>query len=129
MSRFRPILLAVSTLAIAASAQAAKKSPEEIAHLQEAAFKRADSNGDGFISREEFLAKASKKFDEIDTNHDKKISKEEMKAYHDAMRAKREKRHAERQAAHGAKPPAAPVAPAAAPAPVPAPAPAPAAKH
>jgi len=61
-----------------------RPSPEEM-------FKKLDTDGDGFISKEEFLAspraqenkeKAEARFTELDTNKDGKLSKEEMAAGH-----------------------------------------------
>ena len=47
----------------------------------------ADTNKDGAVSRDEFLAAHTKHFDAMDTNHDGKLTKEERKAAHDKMRA------------------------------------------
>lgn len=41
-------------------------------------FDEVDTDHDGFISREEFLAGQKKRFDEFDTNHDGKIDAKEM---------------------------------------------------
>lgn len=41
---------------------------------------QADKNGDGFIDRAEAQAMQEKRFDEMDTNHDGKLSKEEIMA-------------------------------------------------
>jgi Ca2+-binding EF-hand superfamily protein len=48
----------------------------------------ADTNGDGLISRQEAAAlpMLAKHFDEIDTNHDGQLSKDELKAYFKAKR-------------------------------------------
>jgi Ca2+-binding EF-hand superfamily protein len=53
------------------------------------AFQRADTNGDGVISRDEFLAQAASRFDKMDLNHDGAITPEEIRA--------------SRQAWHGAR--------------------------
>ena len=52
-------------------------------------FKKADTNGDGMISREEAKAmpRLAAHFDEIDANKDGLISADEMRAYHEKMRA------------------------------------------
>jgi hypothetical protein len=42
------------------------------------AFDEIDTNHDGFISREEFLAAQKKRFDEFDTNHDGKVDAKEV---------------------------------------------------
>ncbi|HEY3328319.1 MAG TPA: EF-hand domain-containing protein [Novimethylophilus sp.] len=41
---------------------------------------KADKNGDGFIDREEAKAMQEKHFNEMDANHDGKLSKEEIMA-------------------------------------------------
>ena len=41
-------------------------------------FDEIDTNHDGFISRDEFLAAEKKRFDEFDTNHDGKIDAKEI---------------------------------------------------
>src|SRR5262245_51663959 len=50
--------------------------------------KRADTNHDGMISREEAAAlpMISKHFDEIDTNHDGQLTADELHAFHQKMR-------------------------------------------
>jgi Ca2+-binding EF-hand superfamily protein len=51
--------------------------------------RQADTNGDGMISREEAAAlpRISKHFDEIDTNHDGQLTADEMRAFHQNLRA------------------------------------------
>jgi hypothetical protein len=58
-------------------------------------FDDTDTNKDGLISKEEWVAKGDKMFSEIDANKDGKISEDEMKAHHDMKRAEYGKRHAE----------------------------------
>jgi len=41
-------------------------------------FDEMDTNHDGFVSREEFIAYQKKRFDEFDTNHDGKIDAKEI---------------------------------------------------
>ena len=54
---------------------------------------KLDTNKDGFISKDEFLASASKHFDMMDINHDGKISKDEIAAkkqeFHQKMMERR----------------------------------------
>ena len=39
---------------------------------------RADTNGDGVITRDEALAQAAQRFDRMDMNHDGKLTRDEM---------------------------------------------------
>jgi Ca2+-binding EF-hand superfamily protein len=41
---------------------------------------KLDANGDGFISRDEFLSHPSAMFDRLDANHDGRLSKDELAA-------------------------------------------------
>jgi Ca2+-binding EF-hand superfamily protein len=63
-----------------------------------ARFKKADTNGDGMLSRDEAraLPMIAKHFDEIDANHDGQITSDELRAYHQAMREGRKEKGAER---------------------------------
>ena len=47
-----------------------------------AGFAKADANGDGRISRDEFLARAAARFDRLDANKDGALTAEEMRAGH-----------------------------------------------
>jgi Ca2+-binding EF-hand superfamily protein len=60
-------------------------------------FEKHDTNGDGVISKAEFLNHAEERFAKMDVNGDGEVSKEEGKA---ARAAKKEKR-AERKDAKG----------------------------
>lgn len=52
-------------------------------------FERGDKNGDGVISKSEFLAQAEERFAKMDTDGNGEVSKEEAKAHAKKMRAKR----------------------------------------
>jgi hypothetical protein len=49
--------------------------------MEDAMFKKMDTNGDGYISKSEHDAVMDKMFHDADTNGDGKISKEEVMAY------------------------------------------------
>jgi hypothetical protein len=77
---------ATPTAATPAAGEKKHKSPEEV-------FKKLDTDGDGFISLEEFKAspqaqkdpaKAEERFKKMDTNGDGKVSLEEFKAAREA---------------------------------------------
>jgi hypothetical protein len=51
-------------------------------------FKNMDTNGDGFISKDEYMAAAEARFKKLDANGDGKISKEEMKQAYQGRRKK-----------------------------------------
>jgi Ca2+-binding EF-hand superfamily protein len=58
-----------------------------------ARLKKADTNGDGMISREEAkaLPHLAAHFDEIDANHDGQITADELRAYHQKQGGERMK--------------------------------------
>lgn len=60
-------------------------------------FKETDKNDDGFISKEEWIAKGDKMFAEIDTNKDGKLAHDEMKAHHEKKREEWKERREERK--------------------------------
>ena len=51
--------------------------------------KMADTNKDGSVTRDEFVAASGQHFDKMDTNKDGKLTKEERKAAHTKMRGMR----------------------------------------
>lgn len=87
-------LLALSALALVFSAPYALAQPQnggkmggDRGHkMMERMFDQADTNGDGEISKEEFMAQAEARFKEIDQNGDDKITKEEVEAHREKMR-------------------------------------------
>jgi predicted small lipoprotein YifL len=50
---------------------------------------KMDTDGDGVVSKSEFMAKQEARFDEMDANNDGKIQKEEFKAMKDKWKDKR----------------------------------------
>ena len=87
--------IVATLIAIALVSAATLVMAEEPAHPQRGQgmekLKAADTNGDGLISRAEAAAslpRISKHFDEIDANKDGQLSREEMRAFHEARKAK-----------------------------------------
>lgn len=102
MKRFPLVTLGLLAAVAAGTALAADEknaTPAGMPHtmMHEKMFKDTDTDGDGFITKEEWQAKGDKMFSEIDANHDGKISKDEMKAHHDMKRAEWEKHKAEHE--------------------------------
>lgn len=64
-------------------------------------FESFDTNKDGGIDLDEFLARHKGKFKEIDTNNDEKISAEELAAHGDKKRAKMKEFHEKRSGKSG----------------------------
>lgn len=89
------VLLSASIGATAAFAQTPVEPPKgERGHHMHERMKAADKDGDGKISRAEAEAmpRLAKHFDEIDTNKDGFITKEEMKAHREKRMAERAKK-------------------------------------
>lgn len=81
-------LLIISSLTLGLS-QVAYANHHEGAHDKAAhghSWKEADTNKDGAVSKDEFMAKqqahAEKKFAKLDTNNDGKVDEAEIKAMH-----------------------------------------------
>ncbi|MCY7389651.1 MAG: EF-hand domain-containing protein [Burkholderiales bacterium] len=91
------VVTVLLTAGIGASAAFAQTPPEpqkgDRAQKMHERLKAADKDGDGKISRAEAAAlpRIAKHFDEIDTNKDGFITKEERKAFHDKRAANRQK--------------------------------------
>lgn len=66
-------------------------------------FEQHDTNGDGVVSKSEFLAKAEERFAKMDLDGNGEVSKEEAKnarkAMREKMQAKREARQEKRNSA------------------------------
>lgn len=62
------------------------KSGEGSGDGKQGRFAKYDANGDGKITREEFMSMAGKRFDKMDANGDGSLSKGEMKRPHKKRR-------------------------------------------
>ena len=60
-------------------------------------FPKWDTDGDKALSREEWVARASARFEEVDANKDGKVTKEEASAAHQTAKEKRKARQEERK--------------------------------
>lgn len=59
-------------------------------------FEEGDKNGDGILSKEEFVSGAEERFTKIDADGDGQVTKEEAKAHHEKMRDKWKDKREER---------------------------------
>ena len=81
------ILLSLCFIAVSACAQDNSRLQKVAQEMQER-FAKADTNGDGMLTREEAKAmpRVASHFDDIDANHDGLGSQEEIRAYAVAAR-------------------------------------------
>lgn len=77
--------LASSAIAGAAFAQTSPPPPAGQPPMYGKHHGHDDMNGDGVVTRDEFIAAATRRFDRMDTNHDGKLDQAER----DAMRQRR----------------------------------------
>ena len=81
---FSAVVLAFSTAPVlAGNSDEAKKG-----HGSGGMFEKHDLNGDGVISKDEFLKQAENRFSQMDKNGDGSISKDEAQSAHKSMREK-----------------------------------------
>jgi Ca2+-binding EF-hand superfamily protein len=99
-------VLSLTAAALASAAINAVAAPEGAGGHRHGAMleriKAADTNGDGLISKEEAkaLPMIAKHFDEIDTDGNGQLSPDELRAFHEKMRAQHEQMQAQRFAEH-----------------------------
>ena len=98
----------LTALALASAAVIAIAAPEGGERHRGAAMERlkqADTDANGLISRDEAkaLPRIAKHFDEIDANRDGQLSSDELRGYHEKMRAQHEQARAQRMAEHWKK--------------------------
>lgn len=59
---------------------------QRLQQLESEMFKRMDTNGDGVISKQEFMEQAEKRFKRLDANGDGQITREEIESAAQNMR-------------------------------------------
>lgn len=84
-------LLGVASLCLAAGGVQAMSHGDEGDKHQKKMWNKLDTDGDGAISRQEYMDAMGKHFERADTDSDGKISKEEWQARKDAMRSEMHK--------------------------------------
>ena len=96
----------LTALALASAAVIAVAAPEGGArHGGFERLKQADTDANGLISRDEAkaLPRIAKHFDEIDANRDGQLSPDELRAFHEKMRAQHAQMREQRFAEHWKK--------------------------
>ena len=87
MNKF--VLTAAMAAVLGLSATAAMAEHHEGgAHDKGKMMERIDTDGDGVVSKAEFMAKHEEKFTKMDKNSDGNLSKEEMESAREAMKEK-----------------------------------------
>lgn len=88
--------ITIGALSLSATAVMAMGGHDE-GHQKGKMMERIDTNGDGVVSKEEFMAKHAEKFDKIDVDGNGSLSKEELKEAHGKMKEKRSQMREKRQ--------------------------------
>lgn len=84
-------VLAVALLATSSAVIAADKDKDSAAHAP-AAWASMDINSDGVLTRDEVASTPwAQKFDQMDANHDGKVTKKEFKQYERRMKRRQNK--------------------------------------
>ncbi len=73
--------------AASALAEEGGKPKRDGGKMLEKIFADQDANGDGAVSKDEFVSHATKRFDAMDADKNGSVTKEEIKAHHDAKKA------------------------------------------
>ncbi len=104
-------LLALGVCALAFSATPALADHHEGGDRKGKMFEKHDTDGNGVISKDEFLKGAEERFSKMDADGNGEVTKEEAKAAHEKMREKM-KEYKEKRAEKATEGEAAPEAPA-----------------
>lgn len=95
------LMLGVAALTMAAAAPAMAEHHEGAKHDM---FAKHDTNSDGMISQEEFMATAQEKFAKMDADKNGSISKEEADAMKEKWKEKMKEHRAKKDAAPAPEP-------------------------
>ncbi len=101
-------LLTLSAVALALSFTPALAGERTDVDHKGGMFEKHDTNGDGVISKDEFLKQAEERFGKMDANGDGNVTAEEGKAAKEAMHSKREEHREKRKEMRQKKQDAAP---------------------
>jgi hypothetical protein len=99
------MMLGAAVLALQAIPALAQDAPPQDGGMRHGGpgkfFQMQDANNDGVVTEGEFIASAKKRFAELDTDKNGKVTKEEMDAHRDEMRKKWESHRDEMKAKRG----------------------------
>ena len=82
------VLTALMAATLGLTATAAIANDHEGGHHKGKMMEKVDTNGDGVISKAEFMAKHEDMFAKMDANNDSQLTKEEMREARQAMKEK-----------------------------------------
>ncbi len=91
------LILSAAVMAFGATPVLAEDGGEHRGAHKGKMFQKHDTNGDGTVSKEEFLSHAEERFSSVDADGSGDISEEEAKAAHEAKREKMKERMKERK--------------------------------
>ncbi|MFA5592669.1 MAG: hypothetical protein WC989_05090 [Micavibrio sp.] len=102
------MLLAAAALAVQAVpalAENGAKPHKERGKFIEHMFEKQDTDKDGVVSEAEYLATAKARFDAMDADKDGKLTREEIKAHHEAIKSEFKAKRGERKGKTDSAPP------------------------
>lgn len=101
--KMKKVLMTVAAAALISAPALAEHpgGPEGGSHHKGMMFEAMDENGDGMVSKDEFMASHMKRFEKMDANADGNVSKEEIEAYRAAKHEKMKEKKMEAQEGQG----------------------------
>lgn len=101
--KMKKVLMTVAAVALISAPALAEHhgGGPEGGHHKGKMFEAMDENGDGMVSKDEFMASHMKRFEKMDTNADGNVSKEEIEAHRAAKREKMKEKKMEAQEGQG----------------------------